>query len=207
MMQRRSFLRMLSAGTAAAALSSSLACAAPAPAVTTISTFYDTLIEVMKQAKTLGFKGRYEKLDPAMRRAYNLPLMTRLSIGPDWQNLSPEQQSALTAAFSDFSISTYASRFNGYSGERFEVNPEPVSTAGGVIVSTKLIESDGNVVELNYLLREGEGGWQIIDVFLKGTVSELATRRSEFAAVLRRDGAGALLQLIQQRTADLKKGV
>lgn len=206
MMQRRSFLRMLSAGTAAAALSSSLACAAPAPAVTTISTFYDTLIEVMKQAKTLGFKGRYEKLDPAMRRAYNLPLMTRLSIGPDWQNLSPEQQSALTAAFSDFSISTYASRFNGYSGERFEVNPEPVSTAGGVIVSTKLIESDGNVVELNYLLREGEGGWQIIDVFLKGTVSELATRRSEFAAVLRRDGAGALLQLIQQRTADLKKG-
>ena len=197
---------MLSAGAAAAALSSSLARAAPAPAAATISAFYDTLIEVMKQAKTLGFKGRYEKLDPAMRRAYNLPLMTRLSVGPDWQKLSPEQQSALTAAFSDFSISTYASRFNGYSGERFEVNPEPVSTAGGVIVSTKLIESDGNVVELNYLLREGEGGWQIIDVFLKGTVSELATRRSEFSAVLRRDGAGALLQLIQQRTADLKKG-
>ena len=206
MMQRRSFLRMLSAGAAAAALSSSLARAASAPAAATISAFYDTLIEVMKQAKTLGFKGRYEKLDPAMRRAYNLPLMTRLSVGPDWQKLSPEQQSALTAAFSDFSISTYASRFNGYSGERFEVNPEPVSTAGGVIVSTKLIESDGNVVELNYLLREGEGGWQIIDVFLKGTVSELATRRSEFSAVLRRDGAGALLQLIQQRTADLKKG-
>lgn len=197
---------MLSAGAAAAALSSSLARAASAPAAATISAFYDTLIEVMKQAKTLGFKGRYEKLDPAMRRAYNLPLMTRLSVGPDWQKLSPEQQSALTAAFSDFSISTYASRFNGYSGERFEVNPEPVSTAGGVIVSTKLIESDGNVVELNYLLREGEGGWQIIDVFLKGTVSELATRRSEFSAVLRRDGAGALLQLIQQRTADLKKG-
>ena len=206
MMQRRAFLRMLSAGAAAAALSSSLARAAPAPAVATISAFYDTLIEVMKQAKTLGFKGRYEKLEPAMRRAYNLPLMTRLSIGPDWQKLSPEQQSALTAAFSDFSISTYASRFNGYSGERFEVNPEPASTAGGVIVSTKLIESDGNVVELNYLLREGDGGWQIIDVFLKGTVSELATRRSEFSAVLRRDGAGALLQLIQQRTADLKKG-
>jgi phospholipid transport system substrate-binding protein len=197
---------MLSAGAATAALSPSLARAAPAPAVATITTFYDTLIEVMKQAKALGFKGRYEKLDPAMRRAYNLPLMTRLSIGPDWQKLSPEQQSALTAAFIDFSISTYASRFSGYSGEKFEVNPEPVSTAGGVIVSTKLIESDGNVVELNYLMREGDGGWQIIDVFLKGTVSELATRRSEFSTVLRRDGAPALLQLIQQRAADLKKG-
>lgn len=206
MIERRSFLRVLSAGAATAALWPSLARAAAAPAVATINTFYDTLLEVMKQAKTLGFKGRYEKLDPAMRRAYNLPLMTRLSIGPDWQKLTPEQQSALTAAFSDFSISTYASRFDGYSGERFEVAPEPTSSSGGVIVSTKLIESDGKIVELNYLMREGEGGWQIIDVFLKGTVSELATRRSEFSTVLRRDGAAALLQLIQQRAADLKKG-
>jgi phospholipid transport system substrate-binding protein len=205
MIERRTLLRMLSAGAAAAAFSATLAHAAGSPAVDTVKTFYDTLLEVMKQAKALGFKGRYEKLDPAMRRAFNLPLMTRLSVGPDWQKLSPEEQAAITAAFSDFSISTYANRFDGYSGQRFEVSPETQSTAGGQIVSTKLIESDGNVVELNYLMREGDGGWQIIDVFLKGTVSELATRRSEFSTVLRRDGAAGLLKLIQQRTADLKK--
>ena len=205
MIERRTVLRMLSAGAAAAAFSATPARAAGSPAVDTVKTFYDTLLEVMKQAKALGFKGRYEKLDPAMRRAFNLPLMTRLSVGPDWQKLSPEEQAAITAAFSDFSISTYANRFDGYSGERFEVSPETQSTAGGQIVSTKLIESDGNVVELNYLMRDGDGGWQIIDVFLKGTVSELATRRSEFSTVLRRDGAAALLKLIQQRTADLKK--
>jgi phospholipid transport system substrate-binding protein len=205
MIERRSFLRLLSAGAAAAAFSATPARAAGSPAVDTVKTFYDTLLDVMKQAKALGFKGRYEKLDPAMRRAFNLPLMTRLSVGPDWQKLSPEEQAAITAAFSDFSISTYANRFDGYSGQRFEVSPETQSTAGGQIVSTKLIESDGNVVELNYLMREGDGGWQIIDVFLKGTVSELATRRSEFSTVLRRDGAAGLLKLIQQRTADLKK--
>jgi len=60
-------------------------------------------------------------------------------------------------------------------------------------------------VQLNYLMREGEGGWQILDVFLKGTISELATRRSEFSTVLRRDGAPALVQLIENRAADLKK--
>jgi len=205
MIGRRSVLRVLSAGAAAAVLSSSLARAAAGSAVDTIKTFYDTLLDVMKQAKALGFKGRYEKLDPAMRRAFNLALMTRLSVGPDWQKLSPEEQASITAAFSDFSISTYANRFDGYSGQRFEVSPEPQSTAAGVIVSTKLVESDGNIVELNYLMREGDGGWQIIDVFLKGTVSELATRRSEFSTVLRRDGAAALLKLIQQRAADLKK--
>ncbi|HTS90475.1 MAG TPA: ABC transporter substrate-binding protein [Stellaceae bacterium] len=205
MIERRSFLRLLSAGAAAAVLAPLLARAAEAPAVDTVNTFYATLIEVMKQAKTLGFQGRYEKLDPAMHRAFNLPLMARLAIGPDWQKLSSAEQSSLTTAFGDFSVSTYANRFDGYSGQRFEVSPDTTSSAGGVIVSTKLIENDGNIIELNYLLRDGEGGWQIIDVFLKGTVSELATRRAEFSTVLRNEGADALLKLIQKRTADLKK--
>jgi phospholipid transport system substrate-binding protein len=205
MMNRRSILRALTAGAIAVALSPSMGRAEPAAAVDTVKGFYDTLLAVMKDANTLGLKGRYEKLDPAIRHAFNLALMTRLSIGPDWQKLGPEEQKNLTAAFSDFSISTYAARFNGYDGEHFEVDPDPTPTSGGVVVNTKLVETSGHVVQLNYLMRDGDAGWQILDVYLKGTISELATRRSEFSAVLKRDGAPALLQLIQGRAADLKK--
>lgn len=204
MMNRRSILRVLPAGLALAALPMSANGAAGSP-VDTIKTFYDTLLSVMQQAKTLGLKGRYEKLDPAVHRAFNLPLMTRLSVGPDWQKLSPEEQKSLIAAFSDLSVSTYAARFDGYSGEHFDVDPKPTPSSGGVIVSTKLVRTSDEPVQLNYLVREGDEGWQILDVFLKGTISELATRRSEFSAVLRRDGAQALVQLIQNRAADLKK--
>lgn len=204
MMNRRSILRILPAGVVLAALPVSSSRAA-VPAVDTIKGFYDTLLSVMQQAKALGIKGRYEKLDPAIHKAFNLPLMTRLSVGPDWQKLSPEEQKSLTEAFSDLSVSTYAARFDGYSGEHFDVDPNPTPTSGGLIVNTKLVESSGEVVVLNYLMRDGDAGWQILDVYLKGTVSELATRRSEFSAVLRREGAKALVQLIQSRAADLKK--
>jgi phospholipid transport system substrate-binding protein len=201
---RRSILRVLTAGAALAALPVS-ASRAEAPAVDTIKGFYDTLLSVMQQAKALGLKGRYDKLDPAIRKAFNLPLMTRLSVGPDWVKLSPEEQKSLTVAFSDLSVSTYAARFDGYSGEHFDVDPNPTQTTGGVIVNTKLVQTNGEDVQLNYLIRDGESGWQILDVFLKGTVSELATRRSEFSTVLRRDGAPALVRLIQSRADDLKK--
>ena len=204
MMNRRSILRILPAGVVLAALPVSSSRAA-VPAVDTIKGFYDTLLSVMQQAKALGIKGRYEKLDPAIHKAFNLPLMTRLSVGPDWQKLSPEEQKSLTEAFSDLSVSTYAARFDGYSGEHFDVDPNPTPTSGGLIVNTKLVESSGEVVVLNYLMRDGDAGWQILDVYLKGTVSELATRRSEFSAVLWREGAKALVQLIQSRAADLKK--
>ncbi len=204
MMNRRSILRMLGASAALAAVPFS-ASRADTPPVDTIKSFYDTLLSVMQQAKTLGLKGRYEKLDPAIHKAFNLSLMTRLSVGPDWAKLSPDEQNRLIAAFSDFSVSTYAARFDGYSGEHFDVDPTPTPTTGGVIVNTKLVQTSGEPVELNYLMRDGDAGWQILDVFLKGTVSELATRRSEFSSVLRRDGADALVRLIQSRADNLKK--
>jgi phospholipid transport system substrate-binding protein len=174
------------------------------PPVKVVQTFYDTLLAVMKDATKLGFQGRYAKLQPAIEQAFNLPLMTRLSIGPQWTSLSPDDQEMLTAAFSAFTIATYANRFDGYSGEKLEVDPKPSTVEAGTIVGTKLIKSDGEPVALNYLMRETNGKAQIIDVYLSGTISELSTRRAEFTSVIRRDGAAGLLQLLDKRVADLK---
>ena len=206
MMNRRSILRILPVGAMLASLPLRPSQAAGSP-TDTIKSFYDTLLSVMQQAKALGIQGRYEKLDPAIHKAFNLPLMTRLSVGPDWQKISPDGQKKLIAAFSDLSVSTYAARFDGYSGEHFEVDPNTTENSSGVIVSTKLVQTKDEPVQLNYLMRDGDAGWQILDVFLKGTVSELATRRSEFSSVLRREGADGLLHLIQTRADDLKKAV
>ena len=174
----------------------------PTPAAT-ISSFYDTLLSVMKDGPALGFSHRRERLAPAIRRAFDLPLMTRLMVGPQWVGLTPSQQTELVAAFGDFSIATYASRFDDYSGERFQVDPNATPSAGGMIVHTTLIKSDGGPVQIDYLLHDTGDAWQIIDVYLSGTVSELATRRSEFSSVLRRGGPDALVDLLQKKTAKL----
>jgi phospholipid transport system substrate-binding protein len=170
----------------------------------TISTFYDTLLATMKDGPSLGFTGRRERLAPAIRRAFNLPLMTRLMVGPQWKDITAEQQRQLVDAFSEFSFAIYANRFDDYSGERFEVDPATTATANGVIVHTKLIKTDGDTVQLDYLMRETDGTWQIVDVYLSGTISELATRRSEFSSVMRRGGADALVDALQKKVAQLR---
>lgn len=176
----------------------------PSTAAATVSSLCDTLLAVMKEGASLGFKGRYDRLSPTVRTAFDFPLMTRLMVGPQWTSMTSAQQQQLVAAFSDFSAATYASRFDDYSGERFQVDPKPTSSSGGVIVHTKLVKNDGEPVELDYLLRDSDGVWRIIDVYLSGTVSELATRRSEFSAVLRRGGPEALVDALQQKTAELR---
>jgi phospholipid transport system substrate-binding protein len=70
-----------------------------------------------------------------------------------------------------------------------------------VIVHTKLIKSGSDTVQIDYLMRESDARWQIVDVYLAGTVSELATRRSEFSSVMRRGGAEALVDALQKKTA------
>ena len=182
----------------------SVAAEEPAPKV--IDDFYKVLLDTMKNADKLGFNGRREKLAPAIDKAYNLPLMARLSVGPQWNTLSPEQQKHFVEGFGELTLSTYAARFDGYSGEKLVVEPENQDAQGGKVVHTKLIKSNGEPIQLNYLMRQDNGQWKIIDVYLKGTVSELATRRSEFSSVLRRDGGAALLKVMEQKIAEARAG-
>jgi phospholipid transport system substrate-binding protein len=168
-----------------------------------LEAFYAVLLDTMKNAQTLGFEGRRAKLAPAIDEAYNLPLMARLSVGPQWKSLSEAQQKRFTALFRELTLSTYAARFDGFSGEKLVVEGN-ADAPGGQIVNTKLIKSDGEPIQLNYLMRQDGDDWRIIDVYLKGTVSELATRRSEFSSVLRREGAAALLDLIEREVAEAR---
>ena len=179
----------------------------PGAAPALIERFYATLLEVMKQAKRLSFDERYKRLAPAIEQAFDLGLMTRIAIGPGWAGLAADQQQRLSAAFARYIISNYANRFDDYGGERFEVSPKAVPNPNGVIVESRLVKSNGEPVNLNYLLRQdAAGSWKVIDVYLSGTISELATRRSEFSTVLQRNGFDALVQLIEQRSAALRAG-
>lgn len=172
-----------------------------------IQQFYDALLAVMKEAKHLTFDQRYQRLAPVITATFDLGLTSRLSVGPGWTQMSPDQQRRLADVFSRYTISLYANRFDDFNGERFEVAPNPVANPNGTLVQTKLIKSDGDKVTLNYLMRQGAGGsWQVIDVYLSGTISELATRRSEFAGVLQTSGADGLIKLLEDRTAALRAG-
>ena len=170
-----------------------------------VGRFYDELLAVMKEAKRLSFEARYSRLAATIAHTFDLPLMTRIAIGPGWSQIAAEQQQRITSAFSRYTISVYANRFDDYGGERFEVDAKPTTGPNGVIVKSRIVKANGEPVPLDYLMRrDAAGSWKVIDVYLSGTVSELATRRSEFVAVLQRAGADGLVRMIEEHTAALQ---
>jgi phospholipid transport system substrate-binding protein len=169
----------------------------------TAKSLCDALIGAMKQGSSMDFAARRDLLAPEIQRDFDLAFMTRIVVGPPWRSLAEGDRQGLVTAFSAYSIATYAQRFKSYSGERFEVDPSPTPQASGdCIVHTKLFTSDPSPVQLDYLMRKSGGQWRIIDVYLNGTISEVAARRSEYSTVLRQGGAPALIDLLTKKAAD-----
>jgi phospholipid transport system substrate-binding protein len=74
-------------------------------------------------------------------------------------------------------------------------------------VETKIVKSNGETTTLNYLMRQNRGSWQISDVYLDGTISQVAVQRSEFNAVLRREGVDGLVAALNRKVDLLGRGV
>jgi len=79
------------------------------------------------------------------------------------------------------------------------VEPQSEARSTGRIVRTKLVPTSGDPVVLNYLMRGAGKDWTVVDVYLTGTISELAARRTEFAALLKSGGPNALIESLRQQ--------
>ena len=169
-----------------------------------IERFHDTLLSVMKEAKNLGYEGRFEWLTPVIKESFNLPFMTSRSTGHHWKKASNEDHQRLIDAFTHMTIANYASRFDGYSGEIFETVEVKEGPRDSILVKTQIVKDDGEKVALNYVMREFDGQWQVVDIFLKGTFSELATRKSEYSSLIRDGGFPKLIARMKEKTKKIR---
>ena len=204
---RQHIWRILNKSLAAGALLS-VAClsgvlAAASGPQPVIERLHATLLEVMRNADELGYEGRYQQLAPVLEQSYDFPSMIRIALGPTWRELDERQRAELTGLFTDMSVANYAARFDGYGGERFEILGEQPGPREAVLVQSRIVRPNDEPIELNYLLREFEDGWRIIDVLLDARYSELARQRAEFAAVLRSGGVPDLVATLERKIAQL----
>jgi phospholipid transport system substrate-binding protein len=173
----------------------------PSAAVAKIQSYYQQLMPTIQQAARLSVRERDKRFSPVFAEVFDIPTMTRLAVGPAWKSFSAEQQAAVRGAFARFIVADYASQIKDYSGQSFVVDPQttPESRGGGEIVKTKLLQPGGRTVNINYLVR----GERVVDIYLNGTISDLAMRRDEFASIIAAGGADALIKRLRDRTENL----
>ncbi len=178
--------------------------AAPTSGGDTVQGLYDALLSTMKNGRILGQSGRFTQLEPVIRRSFDVALMTRLAVGLPWAGLTEAQRQQATESFGRYMSAIYAERFDSYAGQKLEVTGEQPASSG-VMVKSQIIKASGEPVKVDYLMRRSGDNWLISDIYLDGAISEVATRRSEFAAILKNDGIDGLIAALN-RKADILTG-
>jgi phospholipid transport system substrate-binding protein len=168
-----------------------------------VEALHAALLDVMKNAESMGYQGRYDRLKPVVLEIFDLPFMAEKSVGRYWKTASPEDRALLVDTFTRYTIANYAGRFDAWSGQRFQTLGVEPSARGTLLVRTTLVDPQGDDVNLDYRLRSVDGSWKIIDIYLNGTVSELALRRSEYSSLIKREGFQALLAALDERIESL----
>lgn len=157
-----------------------------------VQEFQTELLNVMQQGNKLNFEQRFEQLKPVVLKSHNLAKITRIVVSKEWKKLTTEQKKQLIRKFSTLSIASYAHYFNSFSGESFTVNSVKQLSPGQIYVHTYLVLPDEKDVSMDYLLKKKGDTWRIINIITNG-VSDLALKRSEYVAVLKKSGFDVLL--------------
>jgi hypothetical protein len=106
-----------------------------------------------------------------------------------------------------YTVSSYATSFNSYNGQSFQVSPTVRALGNGqAVVNSRLLRADGSSLALDYVMRRGSAGWQAVDVLTDGSISRVAVQRSDFRGLLSSGGTAALVAGLEHKVANLSGG-
>ena len=165
-----------------------------------IRAFNDRLLQAMKDGPKLGFKGRVDLLAPVVAQAYDMTAMTRQTLGTAAARLTADEVKRMGEAYTRFSVANYAAQYKWWTGEKLDVGAPRPSVGGAVVVPTWVVAKDGDSTGIDYVLREEQGRWRVVDVLYEGNVSQVAVRRSEFVSIFRAKGIDGLIETLDKNT-------
>ena len=166
----------------------------------------DGLLAAMRAGKTESFPNRFNMLAPVIDRTFDLPGILRVSVGLRWDDIGAEQQASLMQVFRRFTVASYVANFNSYDGQRFEIAPTLRAIGTDQVVGTTFVPQGGDANRIDYVMRQEDATWKVVDVLLDGTISRVAVQRSDFRGVLVHGGAPALIASLQRKVVDLAGG-
>lgn len=204
-MFRRIFMGVLLLGLSGLLAPGSGEAAEPQTAI--IERFHGALVDNMKNGKALGFEGRRAKLAPVVSETFDIPTMARISTGAAaWAKMSEADKAAIIEAFGNWTTASYAGNFSAFDGESFVTKSQtPDDGKGNVLVNTQLMPKGMAPVAFNYRMQKVGDAWKVVDIFLDGAISQLATFRAQFASVLGKGTPADLVAHMNKLAAEANK--
>ena len=152
-----------------------------------------------------GDRQKFDALVVLLNEPIDLDLVGRLILGRYWRTADDGQRQQYLELFREYALANLASKLHLYQGQSFEVTGAMVVSDKDALVTSRSLRDGAPPLQVDWRLRErNDGGLVTIDLIVEG-VSLIVTLRSEFAAVIERQGFDGLLAELRQRIAQTRQ--
>lgn len=196
---RRSLLKAIPAVSLVSVFGALPAFAAPSPgdARDLIQTVGTQVLDILKADSSKQQK--FEQLVALLDQSIDLDLVARLILARHWRRADEAQQAEYLKLFRAYALDSLASKLHIYEGQEFEITDSQVAGKKDAVVRTLIMSPNRPPLHVDWRIREHNDGRLIaIDVIVE-SVSLIVTQRSEFGAVVERNGIDGLLQELRRR--------
>jgi phospholipid transport system substrate-binding protein len=151
-----------------------------------------------------SLKGKTSERRAAVRKiaegVFDYPDTARRSLGPHWNERTPEEQREFVQLFGDLLERAYFSKIDHYEGEKVQYGAETVN-GDEATVKTTIVTTSGTEVPVDYRLHAVDGRWLVYDVVIEG-VSLVSNYRSQFNKIVRAESYPALVQRLRAKESE-----
>lgn len=164
------------------------------PAADLVSSTATQAIDIVKT--TTPGPARQNAIQQVLETKFDLPYMGQIALGAHWAKATEEQRVRFLKATATAEAKAYSERFGQYSGQTVIVGKTTARPNGVFIVDSRINQSNGQPIKLEWEVRQGAQGLRITDVKVEG-VSMVMTRRSDFNSYIQSNG-GKVQPLIDE---------
>ncbi len=146
---------------------------------------------------------RAVKLKPLLEQYFDMPGIAKYMLGSYWRKATPEEQSAFTAALTDFLALSYGKRFATYTGHEMAIGRVRDEGDGRSTVFSVVKLPNGEQARVDWIILSAAAPYKISDVKVEG-LSLADTHRQEFASVISSNGGSvaALIDVLKKKTGN-----
>ena len=163
--------------------------------IETLDKLHNSLQEIGSRKIT---KDNIKKLNNVIEETYDIKKMSKIILGEYWVNANINQKKSFIKKFTEFISSNYLKRFSTISKLEIKYGKIKKINEKYTMAFTKLNFTKNDSLEINYLLIKNNEKWQIFDLLLDGSISEIATKKSEFSMTLKKGGINSLIKMLEK---------
>lgn len=138
-------------------------------------------------------------IEEVISKTYDIKKMSKIILSRYWVEHKTEENNKFIEVFTSYISRNYLKRFDKV--KSIDIVYKSVEDLGEnykvAQVSYKFNNTDN--LNLNYMLIKNKEEWLIFDVLINGSISEVATKKSEFAETLKLGGIRSLIDLISNK--------